>query len=1178
MTAVEVKWNKDQLKAIEGRGGTVLVSAAAGSGKTAVLVERIIRRLCDTEKPVSIENFLIVTFTRAAAAQMREKIQRALKDRIAADPDNAVMRRNLLMLPYANICTIDSFCINLVRENFHKPEISPDFQIADNSALAIYEDLAANNTVAAFHENRQDEFRELNLLVNDNKSDSRIIEIIKELYTLSQAYVFPGYMLDGLYKEYTAESRIEDLPYCRESAENALKFITGKLKDIKELSDELNREIRLEGGEKKVAEKYLDIFSDDSGKLVQLESALKSGDWAVINRAFADLSFQKEAGGAVTPLKSRCKDIRTYTKDFFCKKYPCFYISSEEYRQSVEMTAPAIRTLIDAVKEYSQELRRIKDEENAYSFGDIMHFALDLLVENRNGVPVRKEFARELSSNYSEILVDEYQDVNKAQDTIFLALSRDDTNRFMVGDVKQSIYGFRQAMPEIFTDLRKSMSDYDGKNYPAKVNLSCNYRSRKGVTGTANFIFSALMSEKAGGVDYNETEFLNPQADYPVREKGDNDFEVYLLECEKAKQLESQAEFAAEYIKKAVESKLQVGRTGDTRDARYSDFCILMRSVSDKGKIFVKAFENAGIPLITEAENSLLSSPEVSLVISLLKAIDNPLNDIPLTAVLLSPIYGFTPDDLALMRAEHREGRIYECLAAYAGNGSEKAASFIAGLNKMRKIASTLPTGEFTAKIINESGLRAIIYAMANGGNRVSNLNAFINLAEKYEKTGAKGISAFVKFLEKLEGKEDAVPAAGCVSASDAVRLMTIHKSKGLEYPYVFLVNCEKQHNDMDSSNSLLVSRKSGIGLKYIKDNTRYETLSHLAAKDSIKADSHSEELRVLYVGLTRAKEKTIVVSASDDWEARLKKISSGIPAGGRFSPEAVLDMKSYDEYILSALLLHPDAHALRNAAEIDPGIKHNCETGLHCEIIKYNREEEQPAEEEKPVFRPDQALLEELRKRLTYTYPYEKLNKLTAKKIASDAGEEGFNEEYFAVSKPAFTNEGSLTPAQQGTATHRFMQYADYKSALSDIEKEKIRLVDEGMLTEAEAKAVNGGSVLKFLTSPLAKRIFSSPKVYKEYGFTVSLPLSEVYADIDPDIAGDDVIIIQGVADLAFEENGKLIIVDYKTDRASSADELREKYTPQLDTYRKCLSRALNIDVAETVIYSFRLGEEIRI
>ncbi len=1170
---MSIKWNDAQKHAIEGRDGTMLVSAAAGSGKTAVLVERVIRRLTEGENPCGIEDLLIVTFTNAAANQMKEKIVSALQKKIAEDPSNKALRKAVFMLPYANISTIDSFCNALVRDSYHTLGISPDFQILDNSRKDMLEQKAVMDVINRFHAEREEEFRYLNRLLNKSRSDEEIIKTVKKLYTISRAHTFPGEYLENLLKDYEEATPVSETAQGKQALEGAKKYCEGVLAVV-------DRCINICMSNPN-CENTLVVFEDDKIKFEGLLDKVYTLEWDTVHEAFSGLKLKGfTSKKKIDPdLKALLQSLRNYsTKDAsnsVFKKLALFRFSEEDYMESTRIIAPAVKTLIDTVFAYGETLRAYKDEINSYTFDDIMHFALSLLVRSENGKPVRTELAAQLSENYEEILVDEYQDVNKAQDSIFAALSKDNTNRFMVGDVKQSIYGFRKAMPEIFTSMRKEMADYDGVTYPARVDLSANYRSRKGVTDTVNFIFSQLMTEQTGGVDYDEREKLIPEAKYP--ESDEPCTEVYLLETDEK---DAQAAFAANYIRNAVENEMQISDGEKMRPARYGDFCILARD-NKSAKTFSEVFRNARVPLIVDAGSNLLETPEVSFLVSLLKVIDNPLLDVPLTAVMLSPVYGFTTDEISEMRIGLRKGSIYRCLCKSAESGSEKAAKFIKELEKLRRIAVNLPASEFTERIIEETGYRAIVSAMENSENRLAFVEKFLGLAQSYESSGVKGISAFVRFLDSAGQNGTSIEvSSNLTDISDAVTMSTIHKSKGLEYPVVLLCRCEKEYNNQSTKDRLIVAENSGIGLKYSLDGVTSENFRRECVENEIKLKERSEELRVLYVALTRAKEKLIITASDKDWTSALKKSAGCVAQGINPSPVAVAGMNSYSQVILTALLKHPDAHVLRNLVNMSPSVCEKCDSRIIFEILKDSPEDEGTYEAPQEHFEADPALLSRVSEKLAYAYPYDELGNVIAKRIASDFEDEGFDMTYFASEVPGFVSKGGLTPAQKGTATHRFMQYADYRKAAKDPGSELERLVSEYLLTPEEAAGVDRDSIRKFFTSSIADRIFALPedKVFKEYAFTVSLPLSEVYPGISGDTAKDEVIIIEGVADLAFIEDGKLVIVDYKTDRANSLAELAVRYAPQLTTYRKCLSQAFGMEVKETLIYSFRLGAQIEI
>lgn len=1167
MRQMAISWTADQQKAIDGRKGTLLVSAAAGSGKTAVLVERVIRRICDTENPCGVENLLIVTFTKAAASQMKEKIEAAISKKIAENPADRRLRRQQLMLPCANICTIDSFCINLVRENFHALGIAPDFGMLDESKLDILKAQAVNSVVGELYKNPTENFMRLTNLISDNRDDQKLVAAILKLYSLSQAYPFPEIRLRSLSAEFSAPASVEESPWGR----ILLSYMAGV---VETCIGGIDHCLLLLADEPELQAKYADTFATEKEMLSHFLESIKTKPWDKIAADYEKIVFGRMATapkGYVSEVKDICKKVRDdYKKEIKeMGKYLC--ISSDDHKEDVAALAPVVAELIEAVVAFANEFDRLKLAENGADFSDTLHMALKLLVEPTENGYAKTPLAVALSENYAEILVDEYQDVNLAQDMIFSALSKDENNLFMVGDVKQSIYRFRQAMPEIFLARRDRMEEYENENYPAKVTLGKNFRSRKGVTEIVNFIFEAVMSRDAGGLDYDKNERLEAAAAYP--EKTGVDTEFLLFETEKDDFSKIQARYIADYIEKAVAEGMPLTKGEGFRPAEYKDFCILVRSVKNSAREFIDELNSRGIPVNCEASDGFLNTPEVTFLVSLLKVIDNPVNDIPLTAVMLSPVFGFTPDDLAVMRAERKKGSIYGCVVFAAENGNAKAAEFTAKLKEMRRIAATVRVGELVRRLIEETGYAAAVCAMKNSSARRANLNLFTDLANKFETSGRRGVSGFVSYLDNITKSGGDISCGSSKSeAADAVRIMTIHKSKGLEFPVCFVAACEKTYGDFFNREDLIIASESGIGIKNNTGYAKYDTLPRLAAKiETLKAE-HSEELRVLYVALTRAKEKLIMLSSCTDSTKTLTAAAANLRQSNRVDPYTVIGFSSYGECILTALLRHPDAHALRMAAGISQRFNLPSETPLKAEIIK-NYESKETVREVIAA-EPDEEILAEIKNRLGYEYPFAALNGVVAKQIASnlDMGEIG--SEYFASRKPAFMSKDKLTPAQRGTATHRFMQFADYAAASADSAAELERLVADGMLTEAEANAVDIKAISGFFAGALAKRILNAERVFKEYEFTFGIPVRELYPEVPQEVAGSEKIIIEGVADCAFVENGELVIVDYKTDRVTSCDELKELYGSQLGIYRRCLEQVIGLPVKQTLIYSFRLGE----
>ncbi len=1175
-----MKWTPDQQKAIDSRQGTVLVSAAAGSGKTAVLVERVLERLTDEKNPCDINSLLIVTFTNAAAAQMKDKISAAISKRVALDPKNKHLRRQQLLLPLANICTIDSFCINLIRENIQSLEISPDFDILDGTMAGILSDTAMQKTVEALYEENSPEFRTLSDLVCDSRDDKRLVEAIYQLFGVSRAEPFPELWLKNQTEFFDETVAVEKSRWGKTILDYltlTLDFYTERYKTC----------LRLLEDEPELAEKYRDALAVDLQSLESIGSFVKSekADWDSIIEAVSGFECEKVRSaprGYKSALKDLCLAMRKDVKGSL-KKISTDYMccTAVQFKDDMKYLRSVVKMLIDAVLLYEKNFTALKIEQNAFEFNDTLHMALNLLItpaESGEGF-VRTPLAAELSEKFTEIMVDEYQDVNLAQDMIFSALSKDENNLFMVGDVKQSIYAFRQAMPEIFLRRRDGLNDYTDGNYPARITLGKNFRSRHGITQTVNFIFRQLMSKTVGDMEYDEKEELVTGADkYP--EKDDCDVELHLVEAERSLSEISQAEHIADYIENCICEKMLVSDGETLRPVRYGDFCVLLRSPKGRTEPFIRTFTERGIPLRCESSSKVFSAPETAFVMSHLRIVDNPVDDISLLTVMFSPAYGFTPDELAQLRIDKREGRLYYCLTHAAENGNEKCIKFLKTLESLRRLSATVSTGEFVRLLLEETGYAAIVKAMKDSEIRAANLRYIIDTANRYEKNSSGSLSGFIRYAEKaVNSDESAAPAVG---EGDYVRVMSIHKSKGLEFPVCFVAECEKVFNDMDLRNSLIVNSRTGIGIKCCDEGgyVKYETVSRVGAMLDKKRSGRSEELRVLYVAMTRAKEKLVIVSAHTDVEKKIASAACEVLGTGNLAPLSVMDCTNYADIILPCLIRHPDAHILRMKSGFDSIKTYECETPLKVVIVNGGTEKAEEISEivtDTETEERENPYAEEIRRRFSYSYPYSDAGTLVAKRVASDLGESEIRWDWFAAARPAFVSRGELTPAQRGTATHRFMQCCNLEKAACNVESEIERLKAESVLTESEAEAVESEKIRKFFCSPLARRMLKSDKIYRERHFTALLDAAELHTEISSEAASEK-IVVQGVVDCAFEENGELVIIDYKTDRGVTPAELAERYRAQLDVYRRCLSLVLAKSVKETLLYSFSLGETVTV
>lgn len=1175
-------WTEQQLDAISARDGSVLVSAAAGSGKTAVLVERVIERLTDSENPTSADRLLIVTFTRAAAGEMRQRISAAIDRLLQENPNDNNLITQKMLLPSAKICTIDSFCSSLVRENFQLLDISPDFKNADEGELSLIEAQAMSDTLEELYEKGEPDYLRLVELLFRGRDDSNLSDMIDKLYHDSMSYPFPERWLDSLAESYESEAEAADSPYGKTVmafASQALIYCLDCIAGMKNLLV----------GTDKLEKAFLPALESDEAQVRTVYEKVLQNDW---DGAYSSLLRYEAVRRGNTPkeyrgtsIETRLKKTRDAVKAIMTTELPAYFCcSGSEYREDMRTLAPLVRQLVSAAKLFGKKFTALKTEKNIADFSDVAHMALSLLIrEDGDGRAVKTDFALSQAQNYDEILIDEYQDTNKAQDMLFEAVSRN--NLFRVGDVKQSIYRFRRAMPEIFIELKDRFSQYDRarNEYPAKIILKNNFRSRKSVTETVNFIFSQVMSRQVGGIDYNDEEKLVCSAAY---EPKDDDFsELHVLDLSEIGTTEEsstavQADYIASLIRKMIADGLTVKDGDGERKASYRDFCVLLRSLSGgKGAEFADAFRKNGIACFTETSAAFFSSNEVSLVLNLLRILDNPNQDIPLLSVMMSVLYGFTVDEIAEIRIRSRTGDLYSCLLTAEKSGDEKVRCFLSELARLRMLSVSMGVEDFLLRLYDETALPAIVSAMPDPKTKKANLMLLLDYAVTYEKAGYIGLSGFIGFIDRLDrGEKDLKGSLGVSAEADVVKIMTIHKSKGLEFPVVIVANCFSSFNRQDEKNNMVISANEGIGLVLRDTETlaEYPTLSHKAVKLSIRNDTVSEEMRVLYVALTRAREKLIMVGGLKTPESTLASCLMKInPQRPSVAPFACLTATGFGVWILTAALRNENCKNLRELVGADSDIVVRSDADIRCFIVKPGVSVEEAPKNEKAAL-PDPKLLRLITRRCEYRYAYEPLTLAVSKRSASQTDRDFIDREYFASSRPAFLSENGLTAAQRGTATHSFMQYADYEKARVSVRNEIDRLCECGIITANEGRAINVKAVERFFESPLAERIARSPLVMREKKFTVSVPAYEIYPFLSD--FPEEEVLLQGIADLVFLEDGKLTVVDYKTDSLDREEDFIEKYSSQVMTYKRALSLCTDYEVGKTLLYSFRLSKEIEV
>lgn len=1166
----KTQWTQAQLNAIESRGGTLLVSAAAGSGKTAVLVERVIRMLLDEKNPVDVDKLLIVTFTNAAAAEMRERISTAISQKLLVSPDNYHLKRQQVLLPSAKICTIDTFCIDLVRENFQNIGISQNFSIIDDGEYQILSEKALDTVINDYYENHDEAFFNLVEALSNARDDSEVRAKIKKLDTYINAHPFPLKWLDDVCSVYESEFDVDNNIFKDLLVEYLTAFVDDACMKLSEICEEcllLNENAR---------DKLLPFIQLEKEKYADL---LSNKQWSVLYEKTQNFDFARwpsiKEKNEETEFYKKVRD--SLKKSFKEKVAPKFAFTCDEFKEDIIKTSPLVKTLAEATARYYNELMRLKKEKDSFTFSDIEHFALNLLVDLRDEQYVVTPLAEHLKNSYHEILIDEYQDTNKAQDLLFTTLSNG-KNMFMVGDVKQSIYRFRQAMPQIFMGKKDSFYEYDGESYPAQVILDKNFRSHENVCDFINFVFKILFSRYVGELEYSKNEFLNAQASYEKINSSNVSLRVidYTASGSDDK-IKAEAEYIASLIDKKVRGgELITAKEGGTRKISYGDIAVLFRSVKKFSSAFIEAFKKYNIPVAVQNDEDFFSSPEISTVISLLKVVDNPMQDVPLLSIMMSPIFAFTPDELAAIRIADRKVSLYTSLLNYAKKSDEsKVNDFLNVISRFRTYASTMSISSFVRKIYDETSYIAVAFSMGDAEQRVANLNCFVEYAQSYERNPSASFSAFVRYIETIQSGKGNLKAASIPKGEGkCVKLMTIHNSKGLEFPVCILAGTSSQYNYMDLNDQVILNPFYGVSMKLYDEDymVRYRTAAYEAMKIAEKRALMSENLRVLYVAMTRAREQLIITSCVENAQSFIQSAAKCVQ-GGCITPYTVLETNNDAKLIFACAMLHNNGNILRKEAGLS--IKPIASAGKIEVLIENKSFDESEDKDENNMSVPvDESLLGEIEKRLSFDYKYKKLANLAAKRTASSLDEQGESFDYFAAAKPSFMDEKGLNAAEKGTAFHAFMQHCDFSDEKNDVSAQADTMLKNGLLTKIQRECLDMNMLRIFFESELAQRIRKSNHVEREFKFSTFVDASTVYPDVH--FENDEKVYVQGMVDLMFVEDGKIVVIDYKTDKVNDEDQLLDRYKNQQKTYCDALQKIFSMPVKECGLYSFRLGKEL--
>lgn len=1173
-----VSWTDEQRQAIDNRGGTLLVSAAAGSGKTAVLVQRVLDRVTDPEHPCDVDSFLIVTFTKAAASEMRGKIADALTDLAAKQPQNLRLRRQLMLVHRAKITTVHAFCMGLVKEHFHELGLPPEFRTADDSEQTVMQNEVLEDVLEAQYAVGSEGFSALVEAVSGGRDDKQLAALVLETFRNLQSSPKPKRELEQYRQKFVREfDRLADTDWGIALLKEAESRIAYGIAVLDDALDEMQ-------GADVVQEKYEPVFAQDKQQAENLLVLVKDGAWDAAVQLCAQIrdTFQRmpsirgyEDKAFLDALKDRRNSWKSIVKEM-AEKVLC--VTEQEVREDMRMMAPAVCALCDTVQLFMDAYQAEKLRRGVVDFNDLEHFAVQLLVDEHDAPT---QLAREM--HFSEIMVDEYQDTNAVQDAIFRAVSDDEKNIFMVGDVKQSIYRFRLANPDIF--LRKYQAYHDAEQVfddaPRRVVLSKNFRSRPQVLNSVNYLFSALMSEELGDLAYTDREALHAGASFP---QGTDDYrtEFCVLETKSDEEdapetIRQEAAYCASRVREMLDTGFRVTdkQTGQLRPCRPEDFVILLRSVKNKAGVFQQELISRGIPAGADASEDIFGTPEILTLVSWLEIVDNPQQDVPLLAALNSPIGGFTEEELAEIRLCDMDNTYYYALTA-AAQTMPKAQAFLEQLQELRLLASDLPVHQLLWHIVDQTGAMGVFGAMPNGRVRQNHITALIELAGSFERGGSRGLFAFVRYIRELREAGSEVSAPEAEHAGDMVRIMTIHKSKGLEFPIVILANCTKRFNEMDLHKPVLLHPHMGISMRCrdMQRGLQYDGLDRLAMASVLRREMVSEELRVLYVALTRAKEKLICTAAMRDVQSKLEKWAA-ISALDPIPPYALSGANQYALWIAVPLLRHPQALPLRELLHRLPALDTNAPDCFTVRMIPYQRPDDEQTEQENGQFVEQEEIQAPELKPYAADVLRDLPSKLTATAIttsfqAAEAGEQTEAPKQQAeLRRPFFEREArGLTPSEIGTAHHLFLQFCDFArcETAEGRAQELMRLRDKRILSPEQADAIDLRQIEAFFSSDLYAQ-FGQATVRREFKFSILVPAQDYYEEAK---GFDEQLLMQGVIDCLLETEQGLTVIDFKTDRVSKqfAAQRAETYRAQLSAYKRAAETVFGKPVTGCALY----------
>ncbi len=1159
-------WTVSQKEAIENRGENLLVAAGAGSGKTSVLIERIITRIMDSKNPVDVDNLLVVTYTNAAAAEMRHRLGKAINEGLLKNPADDHLRRQLSLLQRAHVTTLHAFCLDIITKYFYLLDLDSKIRIGSQAELSALQTKVLDDLFEEYYLMEPSPLKLLLSHYNRGVGDENLRSLVLQTADFSYSMPNPLNWIKSL-----------KTPYEEGSAETWLKYLVeAAAEDIKGLSLLINKAVAYCREEQNGLQKYLPVIGEEAKSLNRLADSDFAG-WnnfaeAVNKLEFARLPVITAKAGADEDIKKRVQNLRNSVKDGI-KAIKTHYTAYTEEAMSVQISrlAPMATALVDLTEAYCKAWQQTKKSKKLLEFNDLEHYCLQLLTDEKNGVTA------DLQSCFTEIFVDEYQDINQVQEAILNALARGN-NSFMVGDIKQSIYRFRLAEPGLFMGKFHAYGSYNGGK---RIDLQHNFRSEAGIINAVNFIFRQLMVGESTEIDYDAKAALISGKD----EENTVPVELNIIAVGKEEMADEENEEFLENLDGAQKEARVIGKRIKqliAEGAKYKDIVILLRAARTRSVIMAKELAGMGIPVLTDAVDNYYENAEFQTIFSFLKVLDNPRQDIELAALMHSAIGGFSLEELAEIKAENSEGDFYDALKAAQNS---KALFFWQNLQTWRQRVKQGSISEFLSQIYRETGFYSFAGALSDGNIRQHNLRSLKAQALDYEKYSYKGLGGFIDYLER--NLEQGQVPAGFKSGADAVTIMSIHRSKGLEFPIVFVAGLGRPFNLTDIKRDVLLHRDMGLGLRCVdlEKNIKFNTVSHRVLAHKIKAESLAEELRILYVAMTRAKEHLILTASSRNLVKAVMRGASFMDlASWQFSPGVIKQCSSYLDLLILALIRHPAGAALTDWA----GLAHeewqqdfledksrflinivNNITGT--ESVKA---EAMNSYELKKIFEDeaivDEVLDDKLAYELSWRYPYAVATKIPSKWTVTELNQK--NKDVMEQAKVDFVQEeqrsvlaeaAGLNYARRGIILHFLLENIDYNG---DVDLQIESLLEH--ITDAETQLLAGDkqSIRNFFASATGARLKKAEKVFRELQFIYALPAKE----LETLLASDDKILLQGTIDLVFKEAEGWVIVDYKSGRSvgKTDAELLDAYGKQLSLYAKAFTEICKEPVKEAMLY----------